>query len=186
MRRGMLVGLLAGGLSACVGWQPERVATVRDLAPAQRVSALLQAYQTQSFRGLPSAEQAAALAPHLSSRLKDLLRAARAGQQAYRSQFPDDKPPMVDGDLFSSLFEGATGFTVGAVSKAGDTASVSINYVYAEPDGGRVMQAWSDQVWLVRVGDLWLVDDIEYRGGWDFSVRGRLSAALIETASWGQ
>jgi hypothetical protein len=153
------------------------------LSAEQRVPAFLAAYQAQVFRGLPNAEQAAALAEHFSPRLNGLFRDALAGQQSYKTRFPTDKPPMIDGDIFSSLFEGATSGTVETVEASADTAVVRVKYVYSEPDTGKVIETWPDRFLLVREGEGWLIDDVEYLGGWDFAPRGKLSAALAETAA---
>ena len=147
------------------------------------VTAFLAAYQAQAFRGLPQAAQAAALAEHLSSRLHGLLHDALAGQQAYKAKYPTDKPPMIDGDIFSSLFEGATSGTVDTVEETGDTAAVRVKYVYSDPSTGKVIQQWPDRFLLVRAGGSWLIDDVEYLGGWDFAPKGKLSAGLAETAA---
>ena len=163
--------------------QPEAGAAAPALSAAERVPAFLAAYQSQMFRGLPNADQAAALAEHFSPRLNGLLRDALAGQQSYKARFPTDKPPMIDGDIFSSLFEGATTGTVETVEASGDTAVVRVKYVYSEPDTGKAIETWPDRFLLVREGEGWLIDDVEYLGGWDFAPRGKLSAALAETAA---
>ena len=93
---------------------------------------------------------------------------------------------MVDGDIFSSLFEGATRGEVETVTVSADTATVRIKYIYADPATDKTIHSWNDRFLLIRSGKNWLIDDVEYQGSWDFAVRGRLSVALIETASLGQ
>lgn len=163
--------------------QPEAGTAAPALSAAERVPAFLAAYQSQMFRGLPNADQAAALGEHFSPRLNGLLRDALAGQQSYKTRFPTDKPPMIDGDIFSSLFEGATSGAVETVEASADTAVVRVKYVYSEPGTGKVIETWPDRFLLVREGEGWLIDDVEYLGGWDFAPRGKLSAALAETAA---
>jgi hypothetical protein len=90
---------------------------------------------------------------------------------------------MIDGDVFSSLFEGATSGTVDAVDVSADTATVRVKYTYSDPGTGKAIETWPDRFLLVRSDSGWLIDDIEYLGGWDFAPRGRLSAALAETAA---
>lgn len=184
--------LVVGTLTACARAPEPRPApqapdapsaAVASAAARERVQAFLAAYRAQAFRGLPSAEQSAALQPHFSPRLNGLLRDALAGQQAYRARHPDDKPPLVDGDLFSSLFEGATQGRVESVEPAGDGLAARVDYAYVEPGTGRVLQRWTDRFLLVRDGPRWAIDDVEYQGGWDFAPRGRLSAALAGTAA---
>lgn len=191
--RALFACLLTAVLCACAG-APAPDSTPAASAPAaagaaatlpagERVEAFLAAYQAQVFRGLPNAEQAAVLAEHFSPRLNGLMHDALAGQQAYKARYPTDKPPMIDGDVFSSLFEGASSGTVEAVDVSADTATVRVKYVYSDPDTGKVMETWPDRFLLVREGSNWLIDDIEYLGGWDFAPKGKLSQALQETAA---
>ncbi len=60
-----------------------------------------------------------------------------------------------------------------------------MKYVYNDPETGKAIQTWPDRFLLVRGESGWLIDDIEYLGGWDFSPRGKLSSALSETAALG-
>jgi hypothetical protein len=160
--------------------------TKASSAEGERVLAFLAQYYAQFFRGLPNATQAAALAPHLSPRLNGLLHDALAGQQAYKARYPSDKPPMIDGDIFSSLFEGASSGEIDTVQEADGHATVRVKYIYSDPETHKVIETWPDNFLLVRDGSGWLIDDIEYLGGWDFAPRGRLSTALIETAALGK
>lgn len=184
--KALAVSLLLAALCACAPRQEVSPALVERTTPGERVAAFLQAYPAQRFRGLPDPGQAAALAPHLSPRLNALLREAVAGQQAYKARFTSDKPPMIDGDIFSSLFEGATSGAVDSVDEKGETATVRVTYTYADPGTGKAIQTWPDRFLLVREGTVWRIDDVEYLGGWDFAARGRLSAALAETAALGK
>lgn len=191
MKARLLPPLLAL-LCACSG-EPEAPAPVQapaetraSSAEGERVRAFLAQYREQSFRGLPDANQAAALAPHLSPRLNGLLRDALAGQQAYKARYPSDKPPMIDGDIFSSLFEGASSGEIDAVEEADGHVTVRVKYSYSDPETHKVIETWPDRFLLVRDGSRWLIDDLEYLGGWDFAPRGRLSAALAETAALGK
>ncbi len=160
--------------------------TKASSAEGERVLAFLAQYHAQFFRGLPNATQAAALAPHLSPRLNGLLHDALAGQQAYKARYPSDKPPMIDGDIFSSLFEGASSGEIDTVDATDARATVRVKYSYSDPETHTVIETWPDNFLLVREGSGWLIDDIEYLGGWDFAPRGRLSTALIETAALGK
>lgn len=192
--RALLLSPLLALLCACSG-----VSEAPSPAPAQapaemkassaegeRVLAFLAQYREQFFRGLPNATQAAALAPHLSPRLNGLLHDALAGQQAFKARYPSDKPPMIDGDIFSSLFEGASSGDIDSVQEADGHVTVRVKYSYSDPETRKVIETWPDRFLLVRDGSRWLIDDLEYLGGWDFAPRGRLSAALAETAALGK
>ena len=178
-----MVGTLLALLCACTGGQDQAVPPVPESMAARRVTEFIQAYKAQGFRGLPDTAHAAALEPHLSVRLNGLLRDALAGQQAYKKKFPSDKPPLVDGDIFSSLFEGATSGVIDNVDESADTARVRVTFTYADLRTGKAIEVWLDRFVLVREAAQWRIDDLEYLGTWDFAMRGRLSAALAETAA---
>ena len=186
--KALLLSALLALLSACSGVPeaPAPAETKASSAEGERVLAFLAQYHAQFFRGLPNATQAAALAPHLSPRLNGLLHDALAGQQAYKARYPTDKPPMIDGDIFSSLFEGASSGEIDTVDTADGRATVRVKYSYSDPETHKVIETWPDNFLLVRDGSGWLIDDIEYLGGWDFAPRGRLSVALTETAALGK
>ncbi|QQS33143.1 MAG: hypothetical protein IPM50_00755 [Acidobacteriota bacterium] len=61
--------------------------------------------------GMPKKEQMDELSPYLSpGSLKMFERAAREQAEFIRKN-PDQRPPWIEGDLFSSLFEGFTAFS---------------------------------------------------------------------------
>lgn len=129
------------------------------------------AYQKLHFSGLPNSKQLLALSPYLSPRLHELLRRAQAEQAKCIRKNPDDKGPWVEGDLFSSNFEGVT--RVVLVSSDGKTNSdvlrqqLHVSFEYVE-NGQKV--AWSDDLVLTRASATaaWLIDDVLYRGGQQF------------------
>jgi hypothetical protein len=86
----------------------------------------------------------------------------------------------VQGDLFTSLFEGATRFTVASCTGDASAASCLVDFAYQEGSGP--VTAWQDRVHLVRAGAGWVVDDVAYGGGWPFARRGRLSDVLKAVA----
>ena len=95
-----------------------------------------------------------------------------------------DSPPLIEGDLFSSLFEGATAVSVGScAADSGATRGRCVaNLVYADP--GSKPTNWNDTVLLVRTPDGWKVDDIVYGGGWAFGNKGRLTDTLKQAISF--
>jgi hypothetical protein len=126
--------------------------------------------------GLPTKDAWKELQPRLSSQLVTLLEAARAEQAAYMKKHPDEKPPWIEGDLFSSLFEGAHTHAEGEARISDKTAEVPVTFTYTE--GGSTTK-WTDTLILTRgpAGN-WLVDDVRYGGGWDFAPKGTLSDGL--------
>lgn len=155
-------------------------------SPGERVNAFLLSYYGMRTRGLPKPEQVDQLSVHVSEVLSGRLRRAYAGQQAYAKRFPGDKPPLVDGDLFSSLFEGPTSFAIGEIEIDKVHAKVMVNFTYTDPANPSSVTKWSDRYIVVhgpRVGG-WLVEDVEYLGTWDFAPKGKLSEALEYAATY--
>lgn len=130
------------------------------------------AYQRLHFSGLPNSKQLQALAPYLSPGLQGLLKKAQGEQAKCIRKNPDDKGPWVEGDLFSSNFEGVTRIVlVSSDSKANSDVlrqQVRVSFEYIE-NGQKV--AWNDELVLTRpsAAAAWLVDDVLYRGGQQFS-----------------
>jgi hypothetical protein len=119
--------------------------------------------------GLPNDAQMQTLAPLLSDPLRQSLDAARAWQRGeierLQREGSEDKPPFIEGDLFGSLFEGAQSTRAVAVSEADGRIVVTLDRSYGG-DQDRVV--WQDRALLVRVGDGFRLDDVEYGGEWAF------------------
>ncbi|MEI9990637.1 MAG: hypothetical protein WDM86_11415 [Rhizomicrobium sp.] len=125
--------------------------------------------------GIPDEAGRARYRPFLSARLDALL--AQAGDADKRFAAANKAaPPLVEGDLFTSLFEGASTVAVGACTAAGSAGSCTASLSYAPPGGNPTR--WTDTVYLVNTPEGWRVDDIGYGGSWDFGNKGRLSETL--------
>jgi hypothetical protein len=126
-------------------------------------------------RGLldPAATNAygAFLCPSLVRALED----ARARQAAYRTAHPDDKPPLAEGDLFSSLFEGVEHATAGIPAAEGEAVRVPVALSRGMGPGA---QHWQDGLILQRDGEVWCVADVDYGGRWPMANQGRLTDKL--------
>ena len=109
--------------------------------------------------------------------LDNALADADAAEGRYAKRTKGEVPPLVQGDIFTSMFEGATDFALGPCEIKGDAALCSVNLAY----GRQRMESeskWTDQVYLVRENGAWRVDDVGYGGKWDFARRGRLRESL--------
>jgi len=161
-------------------------AVASPVGPAARVEAFLAAYASTGSSGLPDAAQLDRLRPYLAPRLARLLADARAAQARYAAAHPGDKPPLIEGDLFSSLFEGPQRFR--AVESGNDKDGrdwVLIEFRRADPRAGQPDFVWHDRYWLARAasGAGPAIDDVEYLGQWDFANKGTLSDALRQAAA---
>ncbi|HLY05025.1 MAG TPA: hypothetical protein VKR31_04695 [Rhizomicrobium sp.] len=129
--------------------------------------------------GIPDAKGRAKYEPFISPVLDRLLIDGEAAEAHFRSVTKNMSPPLVEGDLFTSNFEGATAYHVGPCTTAGDTAHCPVNFGYrsdSKEDAKPVH--WSDTVYLVHTADGWRVDDIAYGATWSFGNKGRLKDVL--------
>jgi hypothetical protein len=116
--------------------------------------------------GIPNEAQLKRLAPLLAPELRNLLGAASREQQRCVKQFPDDKPPWIEGDIFSSNFEGFTGVVAQASKLSSTGRSVVLRFTYVE---GRHRVRWTDTLILVSDSGKWLVQDIYYHAKFAFT-----------------
>lgn len=126
--------------------------------------------------GAPDEEQLSALRPFLSADLQQLLLEARERRDAEQRRAPDEKPPFVEGDLFTSSFEGHTGAKIVADSAMPDSSHrVSVQFTN---DASPPAVEWVDVVVLRREGDHMVVTDVEYGADWPFGNHGTLTESL--------
>ena len=127
--------------------------------------------------GLPDEGEMKAYRAFLCPPLAAAMDAARVRQRAYMAEHPDDKPPLVEGDLFSSLFEGVDVATPAGTEVNADSASVTMSMRFGEGDDA---VRWKDALLLARDEGSWCIADVEYRGDWPFANKGKLSQTLAE------
>jgi hypothetical protein len=127
------------------------------------------------LHSLPTVEGWAPLAPRATEELSSAITRAQKEQAEFKKKSPDEKPPWVDGDLFSSLFEGPQTSIVGPATVTGDSAEVAVTCTRTE--GGDTIQ-WTDFLILKKTAKGWLIDDLRYGGKWDFAATGTLRQSL--------
>jgi hypothetical protein len=125
--------------------------------------------------GAPEADQLATAAPMLTHELVAALERARAERDLALKEHPGEKPPFVEGALFSSLFEGYTHARPLTVATEGESARVPVCFAFADASG---RTEWTDTVVLRREEGTWRIDDVAYGGQWDFANTGTLRGAL--------
>ena len=139
-------------------------------------------HQSAGVRGAPDAQALKALQPLITPALHCLLQQADALRSATAQARPDDKPPFVGGDMFSSLWEGPTQHRIESVQPARHSAKVRVRFTHA-PSADQAPVVWRDALHLQRTASGWRVADVEYLGHWDFAQKGRLRAGLVHTLS---
>ena len=166
-------------LTSLLACGPALVGNAGSTEATDVVTRFYSTYQTIGHGGLPEPADQARLDPLLTPRLRGLLAAARLVQADQERRFPDEKPPFVDGDLFSSLFEGFKTFRVGTVEKLpGGAFRVTVDFSYHDAADPTTVTRWQDAVLVVRHEDALLIDDFELLGDWPFAQQGRLSEIL--------
>ncbi len=172
LRVGVFVAMLiaSGGLAAA--------GTAEDAARA-----FYAVYISAKVSGVPSRREQLRFAPALSERLTSSLRAASDAEARHLKATKNQEPPLWEGDIFSSLFEGATRADVGHCTVSGDSAQCDVTLAYRDAATG-AEQTWHDRAVLVRERGVWLVDDIAYGATWSFGPKGTLRANLEEIARY--
>ena len=127
--------------------------------------------------GLPDEGEMNAYRAFLCPSLSAAMDAARVRQRLYIDEHPDEKPPMVEGDLFSSLFEGVDVVTPVGTEVTGDSSRVNLSMRFGEGD---TAARWKDTVVLAKDQGSWCIADVEYRGEWQFANKGTLLKSLAE------
>jgi hypothetical protein len=170
-------------LALLLGW-PLSAFAADD--PAAAVNEFYAVYKDHHARGgIPDATERLRFSPVLSPRLNKQLAVAAAAQGRLTAKVKNAVPPMLEGDIFSSLFEGATSWKVGACQMDGKmadakTARCPVALSYIPPPGPRAPKPanWNDTVLLVNTPQGWKVDDVAYDAGFAFGNTGRLSGML--------
>jgi len=127
--------------------------------------------------GLPDEGEMKAYRAFLCAPLAAAMDEARVRQRAFIDAHPDDKPPMIEGDLFSSLFEGVEVVTPSGTEVTGDSARVNLSMRFGEGD---TATRWKDAMLLAKDQGSWCIADVEYHGDWPFANKGKLSTTLAE------
>jgi len=127
--------------------------------------------------GVPSAESLKQISPFISARLQAQLAAARAAEEAAQLRHHGTEPPMVQGALFYSMFEGAQRVVDIRAEKNAAIYQVTFEYLpFADSETQRIQ--WHDRTFVVLEQGRYVVDDVEYQGDWQFKPVGKLSDVL--------
>jgi hypothetical protein len=130
--------------------------------------------------GIPNAAGRAKYAPFISAALDKLLADGNAAEMKF-NKANKASPPLIEGDLFTSMFEGATSYKVGACKASGGGASCAVDLVYDDKKDPPIR--WTDTVYLTKTKAGWRVDDIGYGGSWEYANKGRLGATVRQAIS---
>jgi hypothetical protein len=146
----------------------------------QVISGFYQQHLKNHSPGIPNADELKQLQPFLSQPLFSLLSQASDIDARYHAAAESPVAPLVDGDLFTSLFEGATSFAVDSCEHEGDHAACLVRFRYtgSASDNKSVDEHWKDKLLLTRQQQQWRIDDIEFMGSGQSSQREYLTDTL--------
>lgn len=168
--RGLLTGLFAAAMSSGA------LAAPNGSPPADAASAFYAVYSGfHPSGGIPDAAGRAKYAPTITPALEKLLADAESIETRFH-QANKNAPPLLEGDIFTSMFEGATAVRLSDCMDGGEKASCAATLSYDDKSGKTVR--WTDMVYLVMTTSGWRVDDIGYGGNWQYANRGKLSETL--------
>ncbi|MDP2124974.1 MAG: hypothetical protein Q8J92_11390 [Parvibaculum sp.] len=125
--------------------------------------------------GVPEGDFRTRLRPVISPGLDSLLAQAAEAERRHTERTNNSEPPYLQGDIFTSLFEGATGYEIGKCEADDETVACDVLLVH---DAAEQPVQWTDRVVLVSANERWAVDDIHYGGDWDFASKGTLQQML--------
>lgn len=169
--------LKTGALVCCAAWagfvgQSQAQA---DSRLEHAANAFYRIYLTTRPTGIPNAAIRAKFSPAISHTLARLLERADSAERHYAKVTKRLVPPLVQGDVFTSLFEGAENFTM---RDCKHTEAATVCRVELRYGSSSNTALWVDKIHLVRSSGRWVVDDIEYGGDWGFTHKGRLKDLL--------
>ncbi len=147
--------------------------------PDRSAVAFYNLYLKTKPHGVPDAAMVRRFKPLLSARLASALGKAEAAEVAHVKATNNAEPPLFEGDLFTSLYEGASSYSIEGCTTEGAHAYCDVELAYAEVPGA-TPTTWTDRLVLAKRVGGWTVDDIVFGGSWDFGQHGTLRATLAE------
>jgi len=145
---------------------------------ADIVSSFYRIHLQNHAPGLPSTDELKQFEPLLSHALYALLTETAAADARYHAAQGSQAAPLIEGDLFTSLYEGATSFAVQSCDSDAQRASCQVALRYQKEGAD---ESWNDKILLVKEGQQWRIDDIEFIGNDQSSQREYLSDTLADT-----
>ena len=127
--------------------------------------------------GVPDAARRARLRAHLTPALDAALAAADKAEQLYRTKTKGEAPPLIEGDLFTSLADGASSFMVQECLEHPPAMHCLVQLTYLDPATQQKVE-WTDTLIMLRQGARWRVSDIAFGGKFALGQTGLLTEIL--------
>ncbi len=96
--------------------------------------------------------------PNLEATLTKVIAISKDDiEKVKKSDHPDEKPLILEGAIFSSLYEGYSSYKISSVTRAKNTVNVSVNF---ENDKAIPNMKWTDTVNFINIENQWRIDNI--------------------------
>ncbi|SDI91808.1 DUF3828 domain-containing protein [Chryseobacterium jejuense] len=96
--------------------------------------------------------------PELKKTLETAINASKADiEKVKNSDHPDEKPLIFEGAIFSSLYEGYTGYTIKSIRIHDKTAEALVQFEY---NTAFPKESWTDVIQLIDTDKGWKIDNI--------------------------
>jgi len=154
-------------------------------APEDTVRAFYTWVIAHPSSALPAPRTRAPLMPLLSPELARWISEAMATEARCVKAAPkNEKPLIVEGDIFVGNYEGASEVAYGALRRDGEVAEIEADLMYVDRRHAKAHRhravAWKDTLDLRLVGERWLVQNVRYAQG--NSLSANLQAYIAEGA----
>ncbi|SUI98148.1 Uncharacterised protein [Sphingobacterium spiritivorum] len=117
------------------------------------------------------------ISPDLDSLIdKAIAREKDDAEKVAKSDHPSDKPLMIEGDIFTSLYEGQDTFQIDSIKVKGDTAFVVVQFANTG-----YKESWKDEVVLIKK-KTWRVDNVYFGEDKDLKSTKDVLKQLINTS----
>ena len=131
----------------------------------QTAQNLYRAVRREHIYGLPTPERMRELSLFLTPALQSIFASGDAWQKRQIELHPDDKPELVESDLFSSHDAGPTHWELDEVFFAPSVdATVKVKCAFKEE--GQPDMLWTDELVFKNENGRWFLDDIRFGGSW--------------------
>ncbi|QQT27271.1 hypothetical protein [Sphingobacterium spiritivorum] len=87
---------------------------------------------------------------------KAIAREDEDAEKVAKSDHPSDKPLMIEGDIFTSLYEGQDTFQIDTIKIKGDSAFVAVQFA-----NSGYKESWKDEVVLIKK-ESWKIDNVYF------------------------
>lgn len=98
----------------------------------------------------------------ISKKLTDLISQAvekeiYEAKKMKESDYPTDKPMMIEGDVFTSLYEGQDSVSIEEITVEGQVAYAKVMF-----QNTTYNHRWSDQIILIKENNKWKIENVAY------------------------